>query len=435
MRVVTRKAPSFQERFRRAREGMGLTKTAVATPRYSLSYVSQIESGKRRPSPEALAFFAQKLRVSEAYLLTGVPDALNEELAFHLEESRILISTDDLDRADERLADVLLRSTEYGLTGVHALALVLAGHVRVRRGRVREAIDRFEEAIEAGLPERELGLTTAALARAYAGIGDLAYAVDLVESYLRTRGPVPMDPSVMAELQTVLVSTYFERGDVVRAERVAKKALEGLDHRAAPHVRANVFWVASRVLAEAKRWDEALDLATRARVLLEETGDRWRIAGVHNAYAFLCLESDPPRIREAAEHLDATAKLLGPGASAEQLAYLHAERGRLALMEDRPEDALRSSEQALELVDADTLERGRCLYLRGRALTKLDRRDEALDSFHEAAAAFSKSGSRQQEASCWREIGDLELASGNVYEAVDALRWGLTALDPSRSRA
>ena len=55
-------------RMKQERERAGLTKTALAKPRYTVSYISQIESGKRKPSPEATAYFAERLGVSPSYL-------------------------------------------------------------------------------------------------------------------------------------------------------------------------------------------------------------------------------------------------------------------------------------------------------------------------------------------------------------------------------
>src|SRR5204862_3887209 len=102
----------------------------------------------------------------------------------------------------------------------------------------------------------------------------------------------PVDPGVMAELQAVLVSIYFERGDVMRAERAARRALAAADQGAPPEIRANVYWDASRVLAEAKQWDEALEFATRARVLMEELDDRRSVPRLHLTHAFTCQHAD-----------------------------------------------------------------------------------------------------------------------------------------------
>jgi len=53
----------------------------------------------------------------------------------------------------------------------------------------------------------------------------------------------------------------------------------------------------------------------------------------------------------------------------------------------------------------------------------------------EAADSFGRQGARQQEAACWRELGELHLSAGDMEQAVEALRAGLEALDPRRTRA
>src|ERR687887_2471737 len=76
-------------RIRDLRVRAGPTKTALAKPRYTVSYVSQIEAGRRTPSPGALAFFAQQLGVSSQFLSTGIPEQVEEELRYGLEEARL----------------------------------------------------------------------------------------------------------------------------------------------------------------------------------------------------------------------------------------------------------------------------------------------------------------------------------------------------------
>jgi tetratricopeptide (TPR) repeat protein len=300
---------------------------------------------------------------------------------------------------------------------------------------VREAIDLFEEAMEADLPEHEVGAVVASLGRAYRRVGDLSYAAELVESYLARRGSDPLDPGVAADLQTVLVSIYFERGDITRAERTARRAMAAADEDTSAEIRARTYWDASRVLAEAKRWDEALELATRARMLLEQLDDRRALARIFNATAFLCLEADPPMTAEAAGHLDRAEALLGEAGTAGDLAYVLTERSRIALLEHRYDESVRHADAALELTGSDELETARCLFLRGRALGELRRGREARGTLKEAATLFEKHGARQQEASCWRELGELDLAEGDLASAVEALRAGLRALDVNRSRA
>jgi tetratricopeptide (TPR) repeat protein len=240
---------------------------------------------------------------------------------------------------------------------------------------------------------------------------------------------------VATALHSVLVSVYFERGDIVRAEAAAQRALAAADSLAPSDVRAVAYWHASRVLAERKQWDEALQLATRARVLLELSNDRRRVARIHNAYAFLCLEAEPPRIEEARRHLDLAATKLTEASSPGDMAYVLSERSRLALLEGKPEEALSLSAQALQHTTFDELERGRCLFLEGRALASMNRGLEARQALREAAEVFEKHGARQQQAACWREIAEFDLAAGDVDAAVEAFRTGFEALNPRRSRA
>jgi tetratricopeptide (TPR) repeat protein len=304
-----------------------------------------------------------------------------------------------------------------------------------QQGKMQEALDAYEEALEGDLPDREAALATAGLAKTYRTLGDLGYAADVVEAFMARSGRGPLDPSMAGELQSVLVSIYFERGDVVRAERAAHRALAAASQGASLDLKARTYWYASRVLAERKHWTEALEYATRARVLMEEMEDRRNVARLHNAYAFICLEIEPPRTEEARRHLDQAEALLAQGAGAGDLSYVLTERARLELLEERFEEALRYAEEALTHVSRDALEAARSLFLEGRALAALGRGQEAQDVLREAAASFGNHGARQQEAACWRELGELHIAAGDIEEAVEALRAGLEALDPRRTRA
>ena len=49
------------ERVRALRVGKGLTQTDLAGERFSKEYVSQIERGKTRPTPETIAWLAERL--------------------------------------------------------------------------------------------------------------------------------------------------------------------------------------------------------------------------------------------------------------------------------------------------------------------------------------------------------------------------------------
>jgi tetratricopeptide (TPR) repeat protein len=122
-------------------------------------------------------------------------------------------------------------------------------------------------------------------------------------------------------------------------------------------------------------------------------------------------------------------------ASGDDRAQVLTERSRLALLEERPDEALDHATAALSHVAADRLEFARCQFLKGRALAALGRSAEASQALRHASDLFRSHGARQQEAACWRELGEMDLSCGDLEGAVHALKAGLEALDPRRSRA
>src|SRR5918911_2807917 len=62
------------DRVRRLRNARGLTQTELAESRVTKEYISQIETGKTRPTPQTLAWLAERLGVDFHYLEGGVAE-------------------------------------------------------------------------------------------------------------------------------------------------------------------------------------------------------------------------------------------------------------------------------------------------------------------------------------------------------------------------
>src|SRR5215210_4099555 len=60
------------DRVRQLRINRGLTQTDLAGDRFSKEYLSQIERGKTRPTPETIEWLASRLGVDRSFLETGV---------------------------------------------------------------------------------------------------------------------------------------------------------------------------------------------------------------------------------------------------------------------------------------------------------------------------------------------------------------------------
>src|SRR5436190_947430 len=130
----------------------------------------------------------------------------------------------------------LARAGEFSLPSLGTRALVTLGDARLKGRLLRDAIEAYEQALEGDPPEGDRGMTVASLASAYRAMGDLTYAGELVEAHLKQERGAPLDPGVLAELQTILVSIYFERGEVVRAERTAERAVAAGEQDAPAHI-------------------------------------------------------------------------------------------------------------------------------------------------------------------------------------------------------
>src|SRR6185295_19984336 len=70
-RRSTHSANRLGERVRQLRVAAGLTQSDLAGDRFSKEYVSQIERGKTRPTPQTLGWIAERLGVDTSYLETG----------------------------------------------------------------------------------------------------------------------------------------------------------------------------------------------------------------------------------------------------------------------------------------------------------------------------------------------------------------------------
>src|ERR1051325_5042649 len=66
------RVPRLGDRLRTLRVSAGLTQTDLAGDRFSKEYISQIERGKTRPTPETIGWLAARLGVDASFLGSGV---------------------------------------------------------------------------------------------------------------------------------------------------------------------------------------------------------------------------------------------------------------------------------------------------------------------------------------------------------------------------
>ncbi|MGZ8737301.1 MAG: helix-turn-helix domain-containing protein, partial [Nocardioides sp.] len=96
-------------RIKAARLAAGMTQTQLGAPEATVSYVSRIESGRRRPDPRVLDAFAGRLGVPVAELLAGPPAVDDQESRLSVDFVALSLelgdAADALSQAERLLAD------------------------------------------------------------------------------------------------------------------------------------------------------------------------------------------------------------------------------------------------------------------------------------------------------------------------------------------
>ena len=417
-------------RLRQARRQAGLSQAEAGGDALSASYVSLLESGRRRPTGAALSVLAQRLGCTVDYLRHGQDPA-------DLDRVRLALDYADLALRNGEPVDAL---TQMDAVAGHLGAVSDSERWRHRRLRARtlESLGRLEEAIreleelraEAGAAGRygeQLRLTVDVV-RCYREVGDVSYALDVGERTLasvRRLGLAGSDQH--AELASTVLGLYFERGDLVRAESVALEVLQTLGEHGSSRGRAAVHWNASLVAERRDDLPTALALAERAIAVYAEGDDVRALARLRTAYAWLLLRSLPPRAAEASELLRAAHKALLDVGSEIDLAYSETELARAELVLGRPDEALALVDEAQRrLGSGPRLETAHTTLVRARALLALGRRDQAVAAYRAAAAGMSGLRMARDAAAAWRELADAFAQLGLLEDAALAYQQALT---------
>lgn len=417
-------------RLRQARRQAGLSQAEAGGDALSASYVSLLESGRRRPTDAALAVLAERLGCTVDYLVHGQDPA-------DLDRVRLALSYADLALRNGEPGDALAQLDAVG-GDLGAVAETERWRHRRLRARTLESVGRVEEAIReleqlradsgaAGRYGEQLQLTVDVV-RCYKEVGDISYALDVGEQTLASVRRLGLTGSDQhAELASTVLGLYFERGDLVRAESVATEVLEALREHGSAQGRAAVHWNASLVAERRDDLPTALTLAERALAVYAEGDDVRALARLRTAYAWLLLRSLPPRAAEAREVLGAAREALLDVGSEVDLAYSETELARAELVLGRPDEALELVDVARRrLGDEPRLETAHTTLVRARALLALGRRDEAVAAYRSAAAAMAGLRMARDAAAAWRELADAFAHLGLLEDAALAYQQALS---------
>lgn len=401
-------AVQFGSLLRQARKQRGLSQAELGGDRYTGSYISHLESGRRAASPEVIEFLTRRLGVSplewgtspagdtRSALLDGaVEDLLVAERAWSERDWSAAIThsksaaesaaaSGDSTRHWEALyvmAQARFSSGEYAVAG--ELAEQLAEHQTARRFAVARA--------------QALSLASTA-SRAADRLGwSIAFGARAVEA--ASSAP----PIILTEALMALVSALGEAGHDLAETRPLLDRLELLAPRlGSSHSRGTVAWtigsalcMGGEVVSGVARHDSARELLDPKRDLrlwlrFQGVAARWRLnAGITDGV--------PELLRTASFGLDIVGNV-------HDRAELRQVEAMLALRTEAPEQAAESMEASLSDPEfsAAGVAQGSSMVILAHALRALGREEEARLQYARAANAFEEEGRLRAAIDAWR---------------------------------
>ena len=423
------------ERVRRLRIEAGLSQTQLAAGRFSKEYVSQIERGKTRPTPDTLVWLGERLGADTEFLATGVSSVDRYRWEAALVRGEALVEQRRYDEAVLELETSLEAARELGVTSFAVRALAGLAWARMELGELQAAIQLLLDAralaegptssdVERADILFRLGVCRYKLSSIQTAAGLLDEALLLAE-----RSGHPCD-RLRAEILLWRSRCYRHQRDFLAARENVERALELAEALNDPATAANAYFQASLVADREGHPGLARSYAERARSRYEEIADRAMVGRLlNNLGAFTHMLG---RSEEAVEYLkDALRVLLDQGSDVEaahvvcSLAEIHLGMGRF---EDAESEARTSLDLLGDRVDY-IQEIGTAQLALGRSLMEQDRLDEAQDILRAADRSFEQLASAGHRASAWVALGDLASkrdddrgAAGLYRRAAEALQ-------------
>jgi tetratricopeptide (TPR) repeat protein len=426
------------ERLRQLRVAGGMTQTELAGDRFSKEYVSQIERGKTRPTPETVQWLADRLGVDAGFLANGVSADERGRVDAALARCDALVEARRNDEALEEFERIRSAVLATGLPELEVRALSGEALVRLRRGEVREGIELLESARALTESDAFSDVERAdVLFRLGVGrfmLNSVQTAIALFDEALKVaeRSEIPSD-QLRSNILSWRSRCYRRRRDFEAAREDVERALELAESLNDTRTTADVYFQASIIADREGRWVLARSYAERAKSAYEELADRSNLGRLLNNLGGINFLLGHPD--EALALLkDAVRIALEVGNDAEAahavngIAQVHLRTGDLAVAEEQ-------ARYALKLLDGrvdEMHEIGNAQLVLGRALLGQDRLDEAEEAFTAGEAAYDQMSSGSHRADAWIAQGDLAARRGDDRAAAKLYRQAADALQDVR---
>ncbi len=427
------------ERLRHLRVNAGLTQTDLAGERFSKEYISQIERGKTRPTPETVEWLAGRLGVDASFLLNGISTDERSRIETLLTRAEALVDAGRDAEAIEQIEDAKTAVLATASPALELRLLAVEGWARSGSvGDVRTAIEVLNRAREIsdgpGFSDVDradilfrLGVCRYKLSSIATAIGLFDQALELAD-----RSELPCD-LLRSKILNWRSRCRRRQRDFAAAREDVERALELADGLEDRRMAAHVYFQASLIAEREGHWVLARSYAEQAKnvyVELEAQNDVGRL--LNNLGGLNYLLGKP---NDAVKYLTDAFRVLIDAGSNEEAATAVSSLAQVQLGLGEVETAEQQARQALSLLGdrEDRLDEvGNAQLVLGRSLLEQGRLDEADTAFEAADVLFANFESTSHRAAAWIAKGDLAARRGNDSEAARLYRRAAEALQDFR---
>jgi transcriptional regulator with XRE-family HTH domain len=399
---------TFGERLRAAREERGLSQTQMGGDRYSASYISHLERDRRRPSPAAVEYLAERLRM-HAEELASPPTTALAQAQLDVTISYLRVQDAFLRHDFEAvIADTTAIAVEAALTDASAWWMMLkmraeALHIH---GEYEESLAVSSQLVDAASTSDQLRAWALALqSRTLRASGRLVEALSAAVEACKAGSA---DTELLCFALRAEIAARGELGQreelAATTERLAKARMSLTDGQS----KGEAAWTVGNVSFMLGDPDQGVREHDLAATFLSPTVDLRTWARFHKASAG---ERIAAGMTEGVdEFLDRAQRGLDLAGNAHDLAELDLVRAEW-LLSTAPGEAEHLVKKALQTPDLPGQTIAEASTVRARALELQDKPDEAHDTWLQAAEQYEASGAHERAVGVWRQLAQRGSAS------------------------
>ncbi|PKQ32967.1 MAG: hypothetical protein CVT62_02655 [Actinobacteria bacterium HGW-Actinobacteria-2] len=404
---VSTRAVEFGAALRKARRGKGLSQAELGGDKYSGSYISHLESGRRVATPEVVEFLSRRLGLSLLeWGATAKPDALQ---VVHDPIEDLLVaerawSDHDWKAAARHAQQAAEAAHAAGDSGREWEALYLLAQARFSAGEFESAAELAERLTEHPTARRFAVARSQALSLtsiAYRAADRLGWAVAFGARAVEASASA--QPIIAAEALMALVSAMSEAGHSPTESRRYLLRLKELEPQlTSDHSRGMIEWALGTAEFAAGNAEAGIEHHRNAKGLLDARRDLRLWSRYHRSAASCLLGAGI--VDGVAELIQTAALGLEILGNSYDLAELRQVQAQFALRSGDAEEALRIAREVLAdpELGAEAVSRSNSELILAEALAALGRVDEARDAYRAAATSLENEGRMGAAVDAWR---------------------------------